>query len=458
MSLFEQLKFYSKEKYMPMHMPGHKRNMDLFEGVSPYAIDITEIDGFDDYHNPSGIFKSEEDELRKMYDTDFSRYLVNGSTVGILAAISASTKKGDNILVARNCHKSVYNGIFLNELKAQYIFPQQYEGSMICKAINPVKVEEAFKANPDFKAVVITSPTYEGIVSDISAISQIVHSYDAILIVDEAHGAHFGFHEDFCKSAIKCGADIVVQSWHKTLPAFTQSAIIHVKANNVLVDKVKMYLSIFQSSSPSYILLSGMVLCREFISKKGVFDQYVSRLKQLRKHLREELKHLKLFESDDISKLVISTERTNLSGKNLYDILLKDYQIQCEMSAGDYVVAMTSVGDNLDCYDRLQEVLTRIDKECICFSDKNTQENVDYVEIVCTISEAKEKNVDKILLKDSIGCVSGNFIYIYPPGVPLIVPGERVTKGILHTIEDYIQKGFNVIGIEDEKITIIKEE
>ena len=226
-TLYNRLERYGDSDFYGMHMPGHKRNRGLIRNRIPYELDITEIDGFDDLHHAEGILKEAEARAAWLYKADRTHFLVNGSTVGILSAILGSTKKGDKILVARNCHKSVYHGIYLNELEPVYIYPA-YEKSGINGEISPDEVEKILERERGIRAVMIVSPTYDGVVSDVREIARIVHRYGIPLIVDEAHGAHFGFHPYFPENANTKGADVVIHSVHKTLPALTQTALIHL--------------------------------------------------------------------------------------------------------------------------------------------------------------------------------------------------------------------------------------
>ncbi|MCC8098209.1 MAG: aminotransferase class V-fold PLP-dependent enzyme, partial [Eubacterium sp.] len=249
----------------PFHMPGHKRNTELFKN-DIFKYDFTEIEGTDDLHHPTEILKQCMDYAADVYGTKKTYFLVNGSTCGLLAAVSAHTDIGDTVLIARNCHKSVYNAVFLRNLRPVYISPP-VTGEGISGGISPEEVEKALKA-ASAKAFVMVSPTYEGIVSDVKAISEVCRKYGCVLIVDEAHGAHFSFYGKFPKSTIESGADIVIQSLHKTLPSLTQTALLHICSERADRDKTEKYLSIYQSSSPSYILLSSIDSCIKYMAGK----------------------------------------------------------------------------------------------------------------------------------------------------------------------------------------------
>ena len=229
--LLEKLQEYRAEDMYPFHMPGHKRKPLPFP--NPYSIDITEIDGFDNLHHAEGILKEAQERAADLYGSKECFYLVNGSTCGLLAAICAATKKRDKVLVARNCHKAVYHALYLNELQAEYIYPVITK-SGIQGQIEPEQVKKALLLNPDIAAVILTSPTYEGVVSDINAIAGIAHERGIPLIVDEAHGAHLGFGAGFPENAVRQGADAVIMSLHKTLPSFTQTALLHLCSSTLM--------------------------------------------------------------------------------------------------------------------------------------------------------------------------------------------------------------------------------
>ena len=259
--LLEQLQEYGQSDYYPFHMPGHKRaSLDF---PNPYQIDITEIDGFDNLHHPEGVLKDAMERASGIYKSDKSWFLVNGSSCGILSAVCGLTKPGGTILMSRNCHKSVYHGVFQNQLHAQYLYPQYLPEFGIQGGILPEDVENSLKSGSDIQAVLIVSPTYEGMVSDIEEIAKIVHKYGIPLIVDEAHGAHFPFayQGGFPVSALDLGADVVIQSLHKTLPSFTQTGILHWKRGYSDCEKIERYLQIYQSSSPSYLFMAGIDRC-----------------------------------------------------------------------------------------------------------------------------------------------------------------------------------------------------
>ena len=258
---------YCNSDAYPFHMPGHKRQ--TMGNWNCEAIDITEITGFDNLHHAEGILLEAQQRAAQTFGADESFFLVNGSTAGLLAAVCGTVKKGGRLLMARNCHKAVYHAVYLMELQTEYLYPEQTEFG-IQGSIAPEQVQRMLEQYPDTQAILLTSPTYDGVVSDIAAIAEIVHAHQIPLIVDEAHGAHFGFSERFPKKAISYGADLCIESVHKTLPAYTQTALLHYRKNPwVDLERVKRYLGIYQSSSPSYVLMAGIDRCTRILREQG---------------------------------------------------------------------------------------------------------------------------------------------------------------------------------------------
>ena len=476
-SLYERLKEYSETDYYAFHMPGHKRKREVEAGL-PYEIDITEIGDFDDLHHASGILRDAMKRAANVYHAEETQFLINGSTVGILSAIMGSTEKGDRILVARNSHKSVYHAILMQELNPVYLYPEYQEGNPINGAICAKDVEAKLQEYTDIKAVVIVSPTYDGVVSDVEKIAKISHERGIPLIVDEAHGAHFGFHPYFPENANQAGADIVIHSIHKTLPSLTQTALLHMNGRMINRENVRRYLQMLQSSSPSYVLLASIDACVGFLENESAeaFEKYVRQLQEVRTQLRE-LKNLQLLETPcyDYSKIVIAVNHTKINGKMLYRHLEKEFCLQLEMAAGTYVIAMTSLADTKEGYERLACALKEIDAS---LSDTGNIEKLSDKETIDDIGKLLKKepagNIDKLQnketivniiklpeaeqvkshgskrksfkRKDSIGKVSAEMVYLYPPGIPLLVEGERISEEVILYLGKHEEMGFEIEG------------
>ncbi len=468
-NLQEKLEEYYNKDYLPMHMPGHKRNIKLLGEKLPYKIDITEIDGFDDLHHASGIIKNIENKAKRIYESKRSFILVNGSTCGILAGIRSVVNFGDKVLVARNCHKSVYNAIEINGLNPIYMLPKIGEDG-IDRNIDSNEVEEKLKKNKDIKLVILTSPTYEGVISDVSSIVSIAHKYNVPVLVDEAHGAHLRFMENICdKEALSAGADIVIQSLHKTLPALTGTALLHIQGDLVKEENVARELSIFETSSPSYILMSSIEECLDIIESKGkeLFKEYQDNLKYFYNEAKK-FKNLKILGNEienkdyyDFGKIVIKTNKTNITGKELADILRNDYKIELEMSSINYALAMTSICDSKENFKRLLDALIDIDnkleKENKSKEELNIKLQLPKKEI--SILEAIKNNNSEFKNYNELeGRISKEYVWVYPPGIPLITPGEVISKELIKKIEEFIDANIEIRTTFDKfpKIEVIK--
>ena len=459
--LLESLNRYTDSDMLPMHMPGHKRRMGTVE--KPYSIDITEIEGFDDLHHADGILQSAQKRAADLYHSEETHYLVNGSTAGILSAISGCTDFGGKILVARNCHKSVYHSILLRGLEAVYLYPQSIEHMGINGVILPEEVENAIKNNLDLRAVVITSPTYDGIVSDVRQIAGIVHEYGIPLIVDEAHGSHFPFSNGFPTDSVSCGADVVIHSLHKTLPALTQTALIHLNGTLIDREKIRKYLTIFQTSSPSYIFMASMDECMEWVKNHSeTFERFYQEIQKFRMALRV-MNKLKLLEFPgmDPSRIVVSVREAGIHGREFSRILREEYQIEVEMACSTYVCAIATVADTAEDLNRLKEALIALDQRSCGACRSQRKERTDKVvrtKSVCTLLQAEESEKEKIFFWKSYGRINGDFLILYPPGIPLAVPGEIITEEMIERIRQYREDDLEVQGIDGEQIQVIKEE
>lgn len=465
--LYRALEIYSQEDYYPFHMPGHKRNPDTVNTDLPFDRDITEIDGFDNLHHPEGILKKAQETAASVYDTKECYYSVNGSTAALLAAVSATVPRNGQILVARNCHKAVYHALYLRNLIPTYVYPQMDPKWWINGGISSDKVERALAENLEIKAVLLTSPTYDGVVSDIEKIAEIVHRYEIPLIVDEAHGAHFHFSNYFPTSAAELGADLVIQSFHKTLPSMTQTAVLHNCSDRVDSRLIRRFMGIYQSSSPSYILMASMDACMEKMSSDGneMFREFTKILEKARRRLSE-CKYIRLVSPEigtagvfdyDRSKLLFSTRYASMTGSELAQILLEKYHIQVEMETEHYVLALAAVGDSGEGFERLCQAIEEINQE-EAQKKKEKRETEEpkagrtaYTSLsqFMSITEAMESESEIRKLEESVGRISAEFGYLYPPGIPLIVPGEQITGQFIRNMRIYMEEGLYLQGLED---------
>ena len=489
---------YNTEGCYPWHMPGHKRRLNtIFPDIveNPFSIDVTEVGDLDEFHDPHGIISEAMNRAAEVYGSHKSYYLVNGSTCGIMAALSAVCRPGDKLVVARNCHKSVYNAIRLLQLRPIYIMPEWNEELGMFGGVSPEQVRKMVKQYTDAKCVMLVSPTYEGVVSDVEKIAKIVHKAGVPLIVDEAHGAHFEFmsnvnetisttnYKNIPNPAIRLGADIVIESLHKTLPAMTQCAILHEKSNIVDTERLEEYLSIYQSTSPSYVFLATTEACIEKMNyeRDGLFIIYKELLSEYRKRFAQ-LSHIHLVEESDFKKqsacgyddgkLVFSVkdcgyerdgEIIAMTGTKLGTILQEEYGQMMEMAAGNYVIAMTSVADSKEAFESLYLAMESIDAQLT-----DVEQSADTIlyktlpEHKMNIAEAREHKRVDIPFEDAIGKISGSYIYVYPPGIPIVTPGEVLSLGVMQEIKAAMDSDLNIKGITmDEKgrsyVNVIRE-
>ena len=484
--LFEELINNRDSGVYPYHMPGHKRQPCGGLPKELCGMDITEIDGFDNLHQPEGMLLRLEQAAAKLYGAEESFYLVNGSTSGVLSALSAALPRGGHVLMARNCHKSAYHGAYLRNLQITYLYPTLYQPLNFFDQVEPAQVKSALEKEPGIKAVLLVSPTYEGRIQKIHAIADIVHEKGIPLIVDEAHGAHLGFGGVSPENSCRAGADLVIHSIHKTLPALTQAALLHVNGKLIDRQRLRRFLRIYQTSSPSYLLMASIDNALRFVEREG--DEAFGRFARSYGEMMEKLKackYLKIVPWDrqhqDIGKLVISVAEANISGRELYDILLHEYGLQLEMASESYVLAMFTVNDSQEGYERMTAALLEIDSRLAnraesallpscddetiipAASSKVRGELANSPSDIIPLSEAWDMDTEEIPLEECVGRYSGDFVNLYPPGVPVLVPGERFSKQLCQRVNSWLNTGLTVQGVryQDDKIyvkVLVKEE
>ncbi len=482
-SVLNQINILTARRPHSFAMPGHKRNFEMCPFLEKLGadIDITEVDGADNLMQACGMLKTVESCLAKLFSSKATFMLVNGATAGILASIGAVACRGDKILIASNCHKSVHSAVELFGLESVQIMPEYDKESMTFMGVDPAKVEKYFEQIGEIKAIVLTSPTYDGMISDIQSIADIALRYGALLVVDEAHGSHLSFDKSSNKSAVQLGGDIVVNSLHKTLPSLTQTAVVHIASDRVDKAKLKRQINIFQSSSPSYILMSSIDGCAQFLSDSDKYfldfkvnlDNFYSRCcadgKKVFKHV-----HVHTFAdsgilSHDRSKILISADG-KISGEQIKHELM-EYGIEVEMSDIVKVTLLSSVCNRKCDFDVLYQSLEKIDR-MIDQLDSNTiesnmQKNNKIAQQMFEVVKNNGLSADcvrcvkfdttTVAIKMAVGKRSANTICAYPPGVPIVCAGQVLTKQHIDLLEELLANGINIVGIEDKCNILIEK-
>lgn len=469
----DALREYCARDYYPWHMPGHKRQNQLLTHTFGVEYDVTELPGLDNLLVPEGVIGESRNQLPEIYRSYASYYLVNGSTSGLLTAISAICKPGDTIIMARHCHKAVYHAVALLELTPVYLYPTVIMPYNISGSISPEQIEEALQSHENAKAVILPSPTYEGVLSDIDGIQKLVHQAGAYLIVDEAHGAHLEFGLDVPASAVRCGADCVIQSLHKTLPCYNSCALLHLcRKDKSLQERIERYLGVYQTSSPSYQLVANMEDCIATVDswRNSKMVEYYSCLRQYRAKW-ERLKQIHLLTIEEVqeqgsfaydeSKLVFCLPNGLITGVEFATLMEEQYGMIVEMASRNYVIAMTSVADSEAAFQRLDQALQKLDKELLQMPSKTAAsgEEVEIPkelagtgnELVYLPGPAWQRPNHLVLLEEAENLIAGDFVTVYPPGIPVLVPGERISKKIIQYIKICIESNLTVQGITVRK-------
>ena len=473
--LFDVLMEYVDNDTIPFHVPGHKKGVGVdpefkkFMGENPFKIDVTVFKLVDSLHHPTGAIKKAQELAADAYGSDAAFFSIHGTTGAIEAMIMSVVSDGDKIIIPRNVHKSVTGGVILSGAIPVYMQPELDKNVGIAHGVTPETVERTLKENPDAKAVLIINPTYYGVATDIVKISEIVHSYNIPLIVDEAHGPHLGFNDRLPVSGIAAGADICAQSTHKIIGALTQCSLLHVKAGRVDVHRVHQMLSMLQTTSPSYILMASLDCARRQIALHG--KELLDYAIDLTNYARAEINKIPGYYcfGDDIlgdpgvfaidpTKLTITCRDLGITGYDLDMILASKYHIQVELSDLYNVLAVGSFGDTQESIDKLIAALKEISLE---YHNKGAAK-ADFIDIpeipeqILIPREAFNSVATSYLLDDSIGMISGEFLLAYPPGIPVLCPGERITKEIVDYVHHLKAVGLYVQGTEDPKVEYIK--
>ena len=474
--IFEALERYKSMRIVPFDVPGHKRgkgNPELtkFLGEKCLTVDVNSMKPLDNLCHPVSVIKEAEELAARAFGAQHAFFMVNGTTSAVQSMIMSVCKRGDKIIMPRNVHRSAINALIISGAVPVYVNPSINKQLGIPLGMSVADVKKAIEQNPDAKAVLVNNPTYYGICSDLRTITKLAHQHGMKVLVDEAHGTHFYFGENLPVSAMAAGADMAAVSMHKTGGSLTQSSFLLSNHPDLHQGYIRQIINLTQTTSGSYLLLSSLDLSRRNLALHG--KEIFARVKELAQYAREEINKLggfyafssELIDGDaifdfDTTKLSVHTRDIGLAGIEVYDMLRDEYDIQIEFGDIGNILAIISVGDNMFVMERLISAMAEIKR--IYQKDKAGMYDHEYInpEVVMTPQEAFYAAKHAMPIEQSAGQICSEFVMCYPPGIPILAPGERITQEILDYIAYAKEKGCFLTGTEDihiENINVVGE-
>jgi len=471
--LFTALKEVHSKKLIPFDVPGHKQGRGLREftdyvGQRVMELDVNSMKCLDNICNPIGVIKEAEELAAYAFGADHGFFLVNGTTSGVQAMIMSACEPGDKIILPRNAHKSAVSALILSGAIPIYIQPEVDEKLGIAQGVSVEGVELAISRHPDAKAVFIINPTYYGATSNIKEIVKIAHRYAMAVLVDEAHGAHIGFHQEFPMSALELGADMSAVSLHKTGGSLTQSSLLLLREGIIDPFTVRKNLNLMQSTSGSYLLMASLDVARKQLVVEG--EQMLSKVLQLTREARREINGIPglmafgkelvgnpgVFDFDE-SKLGVHVRALGLTGFEVYDLLRDEYNIQVELADYYNILAIVSLGDTKESLDALVRALGDIAEK------HRRQEAIPLIssilknpDVIISPRDAYYSSKRVVALEEAAGEISGEAIMAYPPGIPVVSPGERITREMIEHIKMLKAEETLVQGAEDPYVDYVR--
>lgn len=469
--LWTAIKAVRDSKMVFFDVPGHKRNPNTNVaknfGRELIRLDANSSKPLDNMINPIGVIKDAELLMAEAMGADYAFFLVNGTTQGVQSMILSVCNPGDKIIIPRNVHKSVINALIIGGVIPVYMQPVIDHKLCIAHGVTVETARNAIESNPDAKAIFIINPTYYGISSNIEEIVKIAHEHNMAVLADEAHGAHFPFNSKFPISAMKAGADMAAASLHKTCGSLTQSSVLLLKENFVTKEKVKTILNLSQTTSASYLLMGSLDVARKYLVENGeiTFDKIIEIANYGRNEISK-IEGLKVFLPDfvgqqgiynyDKTKLIVNVSGLGISGLNAYDILRDDYNIQVEFGDTHCILAVLAIGDTFEMMDRLIEALKDISLRYKGEGNFNIDLNLHNPEVVVSPRDAFYHDKIPVSIESSAGKICGEYVMAYPPGIPIVAPGERITSDIIDYIKFLKAQNSMLSGTEDPEIDRIK--
>ena len=474
--IFEALERYKSMRIVPFDVPGHKRGkgkpeLTKFLGEKCLTVDVNSMKPLDNLCHPVSVIKEAEELAARAFGAQHAFFMVNGTTSAVQSMIMSVCKRGDKIIMPRNVHRSAINALIISGAVPVYVNPSINKQLGIPLGMSVTDVKKAIEQNPDAKAVLVNNPTYYGICSDLRTITKLAHQHGMKVLVDEAHGTHFYFGENLPVSAMAAGADMAAVSMHKTGGSLTQSSFLLSNHPDLHQGYIRQIINLTQTTSGSYLLLSSLDLSRRNLALHG--KEIFARVKELAQYAREEINKLggfyafssELIDGDaifdfDTTKLSVHTRDIGLAGIEVYDLLRDEYDIQIEFGDIGNILAIISVGDNMFVMERLISAMAEIKR--IYQKDKAGMYDHEYInpEVVMTPQEAFYAAKHAMPIEQSAGQICSEFVMCYPPGIPILAPGERITQEILDYIAYAKEKGCFLTGTEDihiENINVVGE-
>lgn len=466
--LFTALVDYAKSDVIPFDVPGHKRghvSNKFNEALAQYSmrLDVNSSKKLDMLGNPHGVILESEKLIAEAYSADHAFMLVNGSTSGVQYMIMSACSHGSKIIMPRNVHKSAINGLILSGALPVFIQPEVNEEWGIANGVSLQNIKTAIIENPDAKAIFLINPTYFGAVSDLKSITVLAHKHNMAVLVDEAHGSHFPFHPSFPHGAMALGADMSTISMHKTGGSLTQSSVLLLNEGILTRNQVRTTINLFQTTSASYLLMASIDVARQQLVTEG--KSFFSNLLQSVGNIKDRIKKmpgldvlsyenidgLGVYGIDEL-KIVVRVNDLGLSGFEVYDMLCDEYHIQVELAETNVILAIVSVGDDDNSLESLVNAFQDISRRYYGKRAKLSVKIVDVLEkpeLLISPKDAYYSQKKSISIDDAKGEISGESIMIYPPGIPLVIPGEKISEEIIRYYKFLITQ--NSITINDEE-------
>ena len=468
--IYEALEAFRKKRVVPFDVPGHKRgrgNPELREllGEKCVNLDVNSMKPLDNLCHPVSVIRDAEQLAADAFGAAHAFFMVGGTTSSVQSMVLSSTKAGDKIILPRNVHKSVINALVLNGAIPVYINPDVDSKLGISLGMELNEVEKAIKANPDAKAVLVNNPTYYGICSDLRSIVKLAHAHNMLCLVDEAHGTHFYFGPNMPVNAMAAGADMASVSMHKSGGSLTQSSLL-LTGSNVNWEYVSQIINLPQTTSASYLLLSSLDISRRNLYMRG--ETSFAKVAEMAEYAREEinsiggyyaygreLKNGSSIHDFDVTKLSVYTRDIGLAGIEVYDLLRDEYDIQIEFGDIANILAYVSIGDRIQDIERLVGALADIKR--LYSRDPSKMLNTEYIapKVVVSPQEAFYAKDEPLPIRETAGRICSEFVMCYPPGIPILAPGEVITKEIIEYIIYAKEKGCSMQGPEDPEVNNI---